>query len=147
MPNNKERFQFDDLSVDTGKRRVLRNNTTLEISGLTYDLLLAIVQAAPNIISSDELVDKVWSGRPTSPETITQRAMMLRQALGDSAESPRYIEVVRGQGFRLIPEIAADAPVPSAPASRSRMGYVAAAAIAIAAVLIAKKIMRVLRAD
>lgn len=98
------RYQFDDLTVDTGKRLVLRDTSALEISGLTYDLLLAIIQAAPNIISHDDLVDKVWSGRPTSPETITQRAMMLRQALDDTADHPRYFEVVRGHGFRLIPE-------------------------------------------
>jgi Tol biopolymer transport system component/DNA-binding winged helix-turn-helix (wHTH) protein len=137
-PSGLNQYQFDDLSIDTGKRLVLRDTSALEISGLTYDLLLAIVQASPNIISADELVEKVWSGRPTSPETITQRAMMLRQALGDSADAPRYIEVVRGHGFRLIPEITKDAPVPKAPTSNSRMGYIAAAAIAIAAIFIVK---------
>jgi len=142
MPNNnKEQFQFDDLIVDTGKRRVLRENSTLEISGLTYDLLLAIVQASPNIISSDELVEKVWSGRPTSPETITQRAMMLRQALDDSAESPRYIEVVRGQGFRLIPEIAANAPAEVKSPPKLRTNYaipLAIAVVGIAAIFVFK---------
>ena len=96
-PNGPNQYQFDDLTVDTGKRLVRRDTSALAISGLTYDLLLAIVEAAPNIISHDDLVDKVWSGRPTSPETITQRAMMLRQALNDTADHPRYFEVVRGR--------------------------------------------------
>jgi Tol biopolymer transport system component/DNA-binding winged helix-turn-helix (wHTH) protein len=143
-PFGPNRYQFDDLSIDSGKRLVLRDTAALEISGLTYDLLLAIVQAAPNIISADELVEKVWSGRPTSPETITQRAMMLRQGLGDNAESPRYIEVVRGQGFRLIPEIVADAPAESTPPPKPRSNYaipLALAAIVIAGIFVLKEFM------
>ena len=103
-------YQVDDLTIDVGQRQVSRDGDTLDIGGLTFDLFLAIVEAAPNIISSDELVEKVWSGRPTSPETITQRAMMLRQALGDDADHPRYIEVVRGQGLKLVPKLAKATP-------------------------------------
>jgi DNA-binding winged helix-turn-helix (wHTH) protein len=77
------RYSFADLALDVGQRQVSRGDEQLDVSGLTFDLLLAIVGAAPNIISSDELVDKVWSGRPASPETITQRTMMLRQALAN----------------------------------------------------------------
>ena len=98
-------YQVDDLSIDVGQRQVSRGGEQLDIGGLTFDLLHAIVESSPNIISHDELVEKVWSGRPTSPETITQRAMMLRQALGDDADNPKYVEVVRGQGFKLIPTI------------------------------------------
>ena len=131
-------YKVDDLTLDVGQRRVERDGEALDIGGLTFDLFQAIVEAAPNIISADELIEKVWSGRPTSPETITQRAMMLRQALGDDADHPRYIEVVRGRGLKLIPKIAKNAPIPKAPASNSRMGYIAAAAIAVAAVFIVK---------
>ena len=80
--NGSRQYRVDDLVIDVGRRTVVKGEEALDVSGLTYDLLLAIVQGAPNIISSDELVEKIWSGRPTSPETITQRAMMLRQALG-----------------------------------------------------------------
>ncbi len=98
-------YQIGDLTIDVGQRQVLRDGEKLDIGGLTFDLLHAIVESSPNIISHDELVEKVWLGRPTSPETITQRAMMLRQALGDDADNPKYVEVVRGQGFKLIPAI------------------------------------------
>jgi serine/threonine-protein kinase len=105
-------YQFDDLSIDVGQRQVSRGDEQLDVSGLTFDLLLAIAEAAPNIVSSDELVDKVWSGRPASPETITQRTMMLRQALGDDADNPKYVEVIRGQGLKLIPELAGTSAQP-----------------------------------
>ena len=52
-------YQIDDLTIDVGQRRVSRGDDVLDIGGLTFDLLLAIVEASPNIVSSDELVEKV----------------------------------------------------------------------------------------
>ena len=120
-----------DLMIDTGTRQVSRDSKSLDIGGLTFDLLLAIVEAAPNIVSSDSLVEKVWSGRPTSPETITQRAMMLRHALGDDADNPKYVEVVRGQGFRLIPAIQTNTRSPTLSRIRVAVSITAVAAVAL----------------
>ena len=53
------KYQIDDLALDVGQRRVARDDQQLDVSGLTFDLFVAIVQAAPNIIGADELVDKV----------------------------------------------------------------------------------------
>ena len=86
------RYQFQDLVLDVGQRQVFRGEEPLQLSGLTFDLLRLLVESAPNVVTHDDLAERVWSGRPVSPETITQRAMMLRQALGDSAETPRYFE-------------------------------------------------------
>ncbi len=131
------RYQVDDLSIDVGQRQVTRDGEQLDIGGLTFDWLLAIVEASPNIISSDELVEKVWSGRPTSPETITQRAMMLRQALGDDADNPKYVEVVRGHGFKLIPVPSNIDSVASTKQSKKKIGVIAGViAIGLTAFLI-----------
>jgi len=131
------KYQVDDLTIDVGQRQISRGGDVLDIGGLTFDLFLAIVEAAPNIISSDELVEKVWSGRPTSPETITQRAMMLRQALGDDADNPRYVEVVRGHGFKLIPVPSNIDPAASAKQGKKKIGVIAGViAIGLAAFFI-----------
>ena len=95
------RYRIADLVLDTGSRRVLRGNEDLHVGGLTFDLLLALAEASPSMVSYDELAERVWEGRPVTPETIAQRAKMLRDALSDDAKSPRYVELVRGQGYRL----------------------------------------------
>ena len=43
-----------------------------------------------------------------TPENLSQRLMMLRQAIGDPADRPRYIEGVRGLGYRLRPAVTAE---------------------------------------
>lgn len=95
-------YWLDDLHIDVQTRRVLRDGADLGVTSLSYDLLLALVRAAPGLVSFDELMQQVWPGVIVSPETLTQRVKLLRQALGDSAEKPRYILAVRGHGYRLL---------------------------------------------
>ncbi|MEM1434002.1 MAG: winged helix-turn-helix domain-containing protein [Pseudomonadota bacterium] len=99
-----ERLVIDDLVVDPATRQVERAGVGLKVSGLTFDLLVALAEAAPALASQEMLAEKVWNGRPVSPETLAQRVKMLREALGDDARQPRYVELVRGQGYRLLSE-------------------------------------------
>ena len=87
--------------LDTGTRRISRGDEDLKVGGLTFDLLLTLAESAPAMVSYDDLAERVWDGRPVSPETITQRAKILRACLADDAHAPRYVELVRGQGYRL----------------------------------------------
>ena len=99
------RLQIGDLVLDTGKRQVCRGNVVLDLPRLSYQLLLALARAAPNLVTHDELVKLVLSGKFVSPETVTQRIKLVRQALGDNASSPRYIGLVRGEGYRMLAEV------------------------------------------
>ena len=94
-----------DLTLDTGRCKVARGDTQIDLPKLSYHLLLALVRAAPNVLTPDDIADKVWADRHVSPETITQRIKLLRAALGDDAAHPRYVIAVRGQGYRLIPSV------------------------------------------
>jgi len=103
-----QQYHFEDLTLDVGRRRVWRGSDALPLTNLTFELLRVLVEAAPNVVSHDELAEKVWGPRRVvTPETLSQRVMVLRHALGDSADQPRYIEGLRGQGYRLIPEVQA----------------------------------------
>ncbi len=95
-------YRVGDLLVDPGRRRVERDGSAIALPGLTFDLLLALAREAPNLASFDALMRQVWPGRVVSPETVSQRVKLLRAALGDDSESPRYLAGVRGHGYRLI---------------------------------------------
>lgn len=104
-PRGSGRYLVGDLVLDAGRHQVSRGDKPLELTRLSYRLLSALVEAAPNVLSHDELVDRVWDGSVVSPETVTQRVKLLRQALGDDAASPQYIRVVRGTGYALVPDV------------------------------------------
>jgi TolB-like protein/DNA-binding winged helix-turn-helix (wHTH) protein len=118
-------YKFADLTIDVGQRRVTRGDDTLELGKLTFDFLRVLVESSPNVVTHDELADKVWGGRSVSPETISQRMLMLRQSLSDDAERPRYVEVLRGQGYRLIGEAHRSGAMQSKPTWLRRNALVA----------------------
>lgn len=99
------RLCMGDLLLDTDQRRLYRDGTDVKLSKLNFRLLHVLASAAPALLTKEELATAVWRGRIVSPETIAQRIKLLRRALSDDAKSPRYIEVVRGQGYRWIPEV------------------------------------------
>jgi TolB-like protein/DNA-binding winged helix-turn-helix (wHTH) protein len=97
------RFRIDDLEVDIGKAEVTRGAERIALPKLSFDLLCALIDAAPAIVTNDELLQRVWPGLVVSPESVAQRVKLLRGALGDDSQQPRYILGVRGRGYRLIP--------------------------------------------
>ncbi|MGH8218755.1 MAG: winged helix-turn-helix domain-containing protein [Steroidobacteraceae bacterium] len=110
LPSASSLYRLEDLLIDTSLRQVTREGVELPVNNLTFDLLLALVQVAPGLLSFDALMEQVWPGLVVGLDTVSQRVKLLRQALGDSAERPRYVLTVRGHGYRL-----ATAPVPSLP--------------------------------
>lgn len=124
----RQRYRFDDLTLDVGQRRLWRGGERIQLSKLTFELLRVLVEAAPNLVAHDELARHVWgSRRIVTPENLSQRLMVLRQAIGDPATRPRYIEGVRGQGYRLIPKVAAEDDRASSDAATVSMSPPAAA--------------------
>jgi TolB-like protein/DNA-binding winged helix-turn-helix (wHTH) protein len=99
-------YSVGDLTIDLGRQSVMRGDHPLSMPGLSFDLLLALVRAAPNLVSFDQLMERVWPGLIVNPETVTQRIKLVRDALGDDPHEPRYIAGLRGRGYRLLPAVA-----------------------------------------
>jgi TolB-like protein/DNA-binding winged helix-turn-helix (wHTH) protein/Tfp pilus assembly protein PilF len=104
-------YVVGDLVVDTARAQVTRDGVELPLPKLSFDLLVALIEASPSVLSLDALMDRVWAGVVVSPETVSQRAKLLRDALGDDSRAPRYFTSVRGRGYRLVADV-----VPLAPA-------------------------------
>jgi TolB-like protein/DNA-binding winged helix-turn-helix (wHTH) protein len=98
-----QRFRIGDLEVDVGKAEVTRGGETIALPKLSFDLLYALINAAPAIVTNEDLLRQVWPGLLVSPESVAQRVKLLRSAIGDDSQQPRYILGVRGRGYRLIP--------------------------------------------
>jgi len=56
------RFRIGDLTLDTGRRMFLRDSEPIPLGALTYRLLMTLVEAAPNMVSHDQLIDSIWAG-------------------------------------------------------------------------------------
>ena len=98
-------YRVGDLLIDVGRQRVTREAVELSLSALSFELLLALARAAPNVLSFDQLMERVWPGLVVTPETVSQRVKLVRDAIGDDSQSPRYIAGVRGRGYRMVASV------------------------------------------
>jgi TolB-like protein/DNA-binding winged helix-turn-helix (wHTH) protein/Flp pilus assembly protein TadD len=120
------RFRIGDLEVDVGKAEVRRGDENIALPKLSFDLLYALINAAPSIVTNEDLLQRVWPGLLVSPESVSQRVKLLRTSIGDDSQQPRYILGVRGRGYRLIPlpERLSDSNVPTIDAANPHVNGV-----------------------
>jgi TolB-like protein/DNA-binding winged helix-turn-helix (wHTH) protein/Tfp pilus assembly protein PilF len=97
-----ERYRLGDLTVDVGLQQVTGPAGDIALPRLSFDLLLALLRRAPDFVSNDELSATVWAGVVVSPETVTKRVNLLREAIGDDASNPRYVAGLRSRGYRIV---------------------------------------------
>lgn len=65
-------------------------------------LLLCLADHAGEVVSIDELLDKVWAEVSLSQDSVYQAVTSLRRVLGDDSRQPTYIETVQRLGYRLV---------------------------------------------
>ncbi|HEU4620577.1 MAG TPA: winged helix-turn-helix domain-containing protein [Gammaproteobacteria bacterium] len=94
-----------DLTIDLVRKQVVGGSREFRLPKLSFDLLAALVEAAPEPVSIDSLMSRVWPGLVVTPETVVQRVKLLRAALGDDSRRPRYVEGLRGRGYRLVAQV------------------------------------------
>ena len=105
-------YRVGDLLLDIGRQQVTRDGTELPLSQLSFGLLLALVRAAPSVVTFDQLMERVWPSLVVSQETVSQRVKLVRDALGDDSQAPRYIGGVRGRGYRMVARVSPVIAVP-----------------------------------
>jgi len=95
-------YQFDEFRLDTQTHRLLREEEEIHLSPKAFDLLVLLVENRSRAMSKADLHEKLW---PTTYVVETNLAGLIaeiRRALGDSAESPRYIRTVHRFGYWFI---------------------------------------------
>lgn len=98
------RVRIGEFVVDLSAREVSGPGPESR-SRITSKALAVITEMAINpgqVLSRDELMDRVWTDAFPTGDVLTQAITTLRKAFADNAESPRYIETISKSGYRLI---------------------------------------------
>ncbi len=98
-------FRVGEWLVEPSLNRISRNGVTVQLELKAMDVLLCLADHAGELVDKRELVDAVWQTEFVSDNTLTRRIAELREALGDDARNPRFIETIPKRGYRLIAEV------------------------------------------
>jgi DNA-binding response OmpR family regulator len=91
-----------DLWVDVEARTAALGETPLALTPVEFDLLLALARAAGRVRTREQLLVEVADRDFESfDRAIDVHVSSLRRKLGDDARAPRFIETVRGAGYRM----------------------------------------------
>ena len=99
------RFRFADYVLDVARRELWRGSEPVALEPQVFDLLAHLIRNRDRVVSKDDLLESVWSGRIVSESTLASRINAARKAIGDSGEAQRLIRTVPRRGFRFVGEV------------------------------------------
>ncbi|MGH7919589.1 MAG: response regulator transcription factor [Candidatus Dormibacteraceae bacterium] len=93
-----------DLTLDLERHRAVRGEERCDLTRLEFDLLVVLVLARGRVLSRAALIDAVAQDQeePILERSIDAYVGRLRRKLGDVGNPPRYVETVRGLGYRAL---------------------------------------------
>lgn len=102
--NRSEIYEFGDYRLDVDERTIERiDGGQLDtLPTKTFDVLVLLVRRTSHLVSKDVLLEHVWPDTIVEANNLEKRVHRLRQFLGESDSGSKYIETVRGHGYRFV---------------------------------------------
>lgn len=96
---------FDGLTVDTTTREVTRAGVPVAVTRTEFDILAALAEHPRRVFGRQQIVDQVWGeGWGGDAHIVDVHVAHLRKKIDDDPTTPRYVDTVRGVGYRFIAE-------------------------------------------
>jgi DNA-binding winged helix-turn-helix (wHTH) protein len=116
QPNNNRiaRFGIFELDLNTGELR--KGGVKLRLQGQPVQVLTLLLERAGDVVTREELREKLWASDTfvDFDHSLNTAINKVREALGDSASTPRYVETLARRGYRFIAPV--QTPVQASPA-------------------------------
>jgi TolB-like protein/DNA-binding winged helix-turn-helix (wHTH) protein/tetratricopeptide (TPR) repeat protein len=112
-------FHFGIFQLDLKARELHKAGVKVKLQDQPFRVLALLVERAGQVVTREELRQKVW---PTDvyvafDQGLNNAIRKVRDALGDSADSPRFVETLARHGYRFV------APVSAVPGRPSKRGF------------------------
>jgi len=98
-------FSFNDFALDCERRELRARGAAVQVEPQVFDLLVYLIENRDRVVSKDDLIASVWSGRIVSDSTVDSRINAVRKALGDSGGRQQFVRTIARKGFRFIGEV------------------------------------------
>jgi len=108
----REAVHFGEFELDTAAGELYRQGTKLKLQDQPLQILQILLRRPGEVVTREELQQKIWPSDTfvDFDHGINNAIKRLREALGDAAETPRYVETLPRRGYRFIGKIECDVP-------------------------------------
>ena len=98
-------YAFGDIRVDVDAHTVRRGQDGCVLEPKAFRVLLELLSRPGDVVTKDELLDKVWGHRSVTPNVLSRAITQIRHAIGDTAHQSRYVQTVPTLGYRFIASV------------------------------------------
>lgn len=102
---NKNIIVSGEIKLDKGKHMVYKNDTEINLTLSEFKLMVALIENYPNVMSRNILLEKIWDvdGNFVDANTLNVYIKRLREKI--ESDETKYIDTVRGVGYRWKEEV------------------------------------------
>ena len=113
---------FPPFRLDSNNEQLWRGNKQVRLRRKTFAVLRHLAERPGELVTKAALLDAIWPDVSVSDSMPAHSVRELRKALGDAAQTPRFIETVQGRGYRFIAKVKLEpGHVPTTPAARQSL--------------------------
>jgi DNA-binding winged helix-turn-helix (wHTH) protein/pimeloyl-ACP methyl ester carboxylesterase len=126
-------YEFGAFRVEVGERRLLRDGRPIALTTKVFDTLSVLLGRSGRLFTKDELMRHLWPDTVVEENNLNHNISVLRRALGEQPDGPRFIETVPRVGYRFVADVkrsggltrprAADGPAVSARTARQEIRF------------------------
>ena len=102
-------YRTAGLELDLSRFQVRRAGKVVPVQPQVFDVLRYLVENRDRVVSKDELLETIWSGRYISEATLSSRIKAVRQLIGDTGKAQSLLQTLRNRGFRYVGDVACEA--------------------------------------
>jgi TolB-like protein len=110
-------YSFGQFEFDIGRVELRCDGVAVAVEPQVFALLHLLIENRDRMVSKDEIVEKIWSGRFISDAAIASRIKSARQAVGDDGRAQAIIRTIHGRGFSFVAEVVAGSASPAVAAA------------------------------
>jgi Tol biopolymer transport system component/DNA-binding winged helix-turn-helix (wHTH) protein len=114
--------RFGVFEVDLRARELRRQGARIKLQDQPFEVLAMLLERPGQVVSREELRDRVWPAGVfvDFDKSLSKAINKVREALGDSPETPRFIETLARRGYRFLAPVESFAPSPITAPPRRR---------------------------
>jgi Tol biopolymer transport system component/DNA-binding winged helix-turn-helix (wHTH) protein len=100
-------LRWGPFEINMAEAEVRRHGIRLKLQEKSFQILAKLVERPGTVVTREELREKLWADDTCVDfeRSLNVAMSKLRAALGETSENPRYVETVRGRGYRFIAPI------------------------------------------
>lgn len=97
-----KRYIFNEFEADADRRVLFKNGTLVPLHSKAFDVLIALLENSDEVISKDELLDRVWTDQFVEESNLPVQISALRKVFGEKRNENRFIVTVAGKGYCFV---------------------------------------------